>query len=65
MINIAIDGPAGAGKSTIAKYIAEKLDIPMISKSRSSLFLCCICNACAVPPHRYMSLMHSNFETFS
>ncbi|WP_458787651.1 (d)CMP kinase [Vallitalea sediminicola] len=27
MINIAIDGPAGAGKSTIAKKIAKKLDI--------------------------------------
>ena len=25
MINIAIDGPAGAGKSTIAKSIAKKL----------------------------------------
>jgi len=27
MINIAIDGPAGAGKSTIAKEIAKRLDI--------------------------------------
>ncbi|MCT4544106.1 MAG: (d)CMP kinase [Vallitalea sp.] len=27
MINIAIDGPAGAGKSTIAKTIAKKLNI--------------------------------------
>lgn len=26
-INIAIDGPAGAGKSTIAKYIAKKMGI--------------------------------------
>ena len=25
-VNIAIDGPAGAGKSTIAKIEAEKLD---------------------------------------
>ena len=25
MINIAIDGPAGAGKSTIARKVAEKL----------------------------------------
>ncbi len=24
-INIAIDGPAGAGKSTVAKLLAEKL----------------------------------------
>ena len=24
--NIAIDGPAGAGKSTIAKLVAKKLD---------------------------------------
>ncbi|MDR0751368.1 MAG: (d)CMP kinase [Christensenellaceae bacterium] len=27
MLNIAIDGPAGAGKSTIAKLIAKKYDI--------------------------------------
>lgn len=27
MLNIAIDGPAGAGKSTVAKTIAEKLGI--------------------------------------
>ena len=27
MINIAIDGPAGAGKSTIAKLAAEKLGL--------------------------------------
>lgn len=27
MLNIALDGPAGAGKSTVAKALAEKLDI--------------------------------------
>ena len=27
IINIAIDGPAGSGKSTIAKIIAKKLNI--------------------------------------
>lgn len=27
MINIALDGPAGSGKSTVAKEIAKKLDI--------------------------------------
>lgn len=27
MINIAIDGPAGAGKSTIARAVAERLGI--------------------------------------
>ena len=27
MINIAIDGPAGAGKSTIAKAVAKSLNI--------------------------------------
>ncbi|MBS5880772.1 MAG: (d)CMP kinase, partial [Clostridium sp.] len=26
-IHIAIDGPAGAGKSTVAKHIAERLSI--------------------------------------
>lgn len=30
MISIAIDGPAGSGKSTIAKLIAERLDIEYI-----------------------------------
>ena len=28
--NIAIDGPAGAGKSTVAKIIAEKLNMTYI-----------------------------------
>ncbi len=28
--SIAIDGPAGAGKSTIAKKVAERLDIEYI-----------------------------------
>ena len=27
MINIALDGPAGSGKSTIAKAISKKLNI--------------------------------------
>ena len=27
MINVALDGPAGSGKSTVAKIIAKKLDI--------------------------------------
>ena len=27
MLNIAIDGPAGAGKSTIAKAVAKRLEI--------------------------------------
>lgn len=30
MIHIAIDGPAGAGKSTIAKAVAKTLDIPYL-----------------------------------
>jgi cytidylate kinase len=29
-IQIAIDGPAGAGKSTIAKALSERLDIPFL-----------------------------------
>lgn len=27
MLKIAIDGPAGAGKSTVAKLLAKELDI--------------------------------------
>ncbi|MDL2217309.1 (d)CMP kinase [Christensenellaceae bacterium OttesenSCG-928-M15] len=30
MIHVAIDGPAGAGKSTIAKAVAQDLDIPYL-----------------------------------
>ena len=30
ILKIAIDGPAGAGKSTVAKKIAEKLNINYI-----------------------------------
>ncbi len=29
MISIAIDGPAGAGKTTIAKRVAKKLNLAM------------------------------------
>ena len=32
MIRIAIDGPGGAGKSTIAKQVAKALDIDYIDR---------------------------------
>lgn len=43
---IAIDGPAGAGKSTIAKALAQKLDIPFFSTGAMyrALALKCILN---------------------
>ena len=31
---IAIDGPAGSGKSTIAKMLAEKMDFTYINSGR-------------------------------
>ena len=31
-INVAIDGPAGAGKSTIAKIVGKKFDLMYIRK---------------------------------
>ena len=34
---IAVDGPAGAGKSTIAKLIAEKLNINYIDSIQKDL----------------------------
>ena len=36
---IAVDGPAGAGKSTIAKLIAEKLNINYIDTGAMYLSL--------------------------
>ena len=42
MINIAIDGPAGAGKSTIAKAVAKDLGIIYLiikGVNRSFIFL--------------------------
>ena len=33
-LNIAIDGPAGAGKSTIAKAVAKELEQQRIPKSK-------------------------------
>ena len=35
---IAIDGPAGAGKSTIAKIIAKKLDINYIDTAPTDTY---------------------------
>ena len=35
--NIAIDGPAGAGKSTIAKMAAKKLDFIEAAQFRDEL----------------------------
>ena len=33
IIRIAVDGPGGAGKSTIAKLVAKKLGIEYIDRS--------------------------------
>ena len=45
-ITIAIDGPAGAGKSTIAKLIANKLDINYIDTGAMyrAITYKCLCN---------------------
>ena len=36
-INIAIDGPAGAGKSTIAKKVAKELSFIYLCRYRSNV----------------------------
>ena len=36
MYNIAIDGPAGAGKSTIAKIVAKELGFIYVEIGRAS-----------------------------
>ena len=35
-LKIAIDGPGGAGKSTLAKGLAKKLDLPVIVHDREA-----------------------------
>ena len=42
MLNIAIDGPAGAGKSTIAKIIAKKLNIIYLDTGAMYRGLACL-----------------------
>ena len=42
MINIAIDGPAGAGKSTIAKIVAKKLNIIYLDTGAMYRGLACL-----------------------
>ena len=39
-MNVAIDGPAGAGKSTIAKAIAKKLGYVYVDTGAMYLFCC-------------------------
>ena len=40
-IIIAVDGPAGAGKSTIAKIIAKRLNINYIEKIKAIFIIKC------------------------
>ena len=35
-INIAVDGPAGAGKSSIARAVAEEIGIYMLIREHST-----------------------------
>ena len=37
MFNVAIDGPAGAGKSTIAKMVAKKLGFTYVDTGSQSM----------------------------
>ena len=36
-MNIAIDGPAGAGKSSIAKLVAKEMDFIYVDTDRKSV----------------------------
>ena len=40
---VAIDGPAGTGKSTISKLLARKLDIPYIDTGAMYRAVTCFC----------------------
>ena len=48
--NIAIDGPAGAGKSTIAKLVAKKLDF--IYVDTGAMYRICCAAAWILPMRR-------------
>jgi len=59
MIRIAIDGPGGAGKSTIAKQVAKALDIDYIEQctERWPTSLSEIILICMMKPHLQRCLM--------
>lgn len=41
--NVAIDGPAGAGKSTIARAVAKKKDLSMWTPEQCIVPWHCLC----------------------
>lgn len=49
-LNIAIDGPAGAGKSTISKYIASKLGVAYLDTGAMYRALACHALSLGVAP---------------
>lgn len=51
MINIAVDGPAGAGKSTISKIIAKKLNIIYLDTGAMYRGLACLAYDCGIEPN--------------
>ena len=48
MYNIAIDGPAGAGKSTIAKIVAEKLGYIYVDTGAMYRTMALACHRCGI-----------------
>lgn len=49
-IVVAIDGPAGAGKSTVARLLAEKLGVPYLDTGSIYRAIAWMLNSKAVPP---------------
>lgn len=49
-IVVAIDGPAGAGKSTVARLLAEKLGVPYLDTGSIYRAIAWMLNCKAVPP---------------
>ncbi|GAB6064995.1 (d)CMP kinase [Aquifex pyrophilus] len=61
-MKIAIDGPSASGKSTIAKYISEKLGIPYLETGLVYRTLAYISVKENIPPENFEEVFKKSFE---